>query len=71
MLQGVPVTTGLGLVTWNTTTALKSAPARACSRYEATAGAISYCGFLVSIRDPELIRLGQQNAVPLDRRTQW
>src|SRR5215813_15645241 len=31
MLQGVPATTGLGLVTWNTTTALKSAPARACS----------------------------------------
>src|SRR6478752_2328320 len=31
MLQGVPATAGLGLVTWNTTTALKSAPARACS----------------------------------------
>src|SRR5947207_15069155 len=32
MLQGVPATTGLGLVTWNTTTPLNGAPARACSR---------------------------------------
>ena len=32
MSHGAPGFTGLGLVTWNTTTALKSAPARACSR---------------------------------------
>ena len=31
ILQGVPGCTGFGLVTWNTTMALKSAPARPCS----------------------------------------
>ena len=38
---------------------------------EAPASAISYCGFLVSIDDPELIRLRLAERCTLDRRTQW
>ncbi len=63
MLQGVPATTGFGLVTWNTTTALKSRAGARLFEHVTAAGAIADAGNLFGVDESEFLRFAEQRVI--------